>query len=435
MSTRHAVAGAPHGVRGPPLRDGPFASTPYNQPLDMSLGGWIPDRPDQLADWIDKILKELRKHKEIKNPAVIGFKNAIESDPELFMGFHRLFDSVPESDPLGRPQVKDYLTMLKCFDRFVNDAPEYDPDFLVFLPFTAVMQWPMSMSNGFTILINRTVNDQFRNIFAVWSKYLSSPDSTWVLTENAKGWLGEAAMQNMPGFIDLFVCDPNLPHWGFTSWDSFFARRLRDNARPVEYPDDSTYIASACESKVLRYRTKVNATDTFWFKDSQPYSLVHMLADPLANSFIGGTVYQAFLSPYYYHRWHAPVSGTIVKALVVEGTYFAGIPEDSLPSSDFVAFQGQQPFLTHVATRALIFILADDPRIGLMCFIGVGMVEVSSCDITVHAGQRVQKGDDIGSFHFGGSTHALVFGPQVKLQFLKEEGDYVNVRSACAKLV
>jgi len=423
MTTRHGT-----------LREGPFVETPFNRPLHMSVGGWIPDRPDRLADWIDKILKEVKQRKEIKNPAVIGFKHAIESDPELFMGFHRVFDCVPEFDPLGRPQVKDYLTMLKCFDKFVEEAPTCDPDFLVFLPFTAIMQWPMSMANGFTILVNRSVNDHFRGVFGEWSKYLSSADSASVLTDDDKGWLGKPAMENMPGFLELFECNPEKPHWGFTSWDHFFARNLRDSARPVDYPDDSTYITSACESKVLRYSLDVNSKDMFWLKDSQPYSLVHMLADPLANSFVGGTVYQAFLSPYYYHRWHAPVAGTVVKACVVEGTYFAGIPGDTLPPPEFVAFQGQQPFLTHVATRALIFILADDPRIGLMCFLGVGMVEVSSCEITVRAGERVAKGQEIGTFHFGGSTHALVFGPQVKLDFLKQEGDYVNVRSAVARL-
>ncbi|KAJ7708610.1 phosphatidylserine decarboxylase-like protein [Mycena metata] len=400
----------------------------------MSLGGWIPDRPDRLAHWIDKILEEVKKRKEIKNPAVIEFKNAIESDPALFMGFHRMFDSVPNEDPLGRPQVKDHLTMLYCFDKFVGEALTYDPNSLVFLPFTAIMQWPMYMSNGFTILVNRTVNDQFRSVFGEWSKYLSSADSASVLTEDAKGWLGERAMQNMPDFIDLFVCDPEKPHWGFTSWDHFFARTLRHGARPIDYPDDDTYITSACESNVLRYSVNVKSKDMFWLKDAQPYSLVHMLADPLANSFVGGTVYQAFLSPYYYHRWHAPVAGTIVKTCVVEGTYFAGIPQDTLPTHDFDAFQGQQPFLTHVATRALIFILADDPRIGLMCFLGVGMVEVSSCEILVRAGEHVAKGQEIGTFHFGGSTHALVFGSQVKLEFLKQQGDSANVRSAIARL-
>ncbi|KAJ7647115.1 hypothetical protein FB45DRAFT_1099808 [Roridomyces roridus] len=398
-----------------------------------------------VATWLDKVLQDVHCWKEIRSAAVIGFQHAIENDPELYIGFSRLFDSMPACDLRGQPQVRDYLTMLRCFDKFVCQAPSWNPDFLVFLPFTAILQLPMSMPNGFPILADRRVNDHFRNIFGEWSRYLSSAASTSVLSTDDDGWLGDNAMHNMPDFQTLFECDPAKDHWGFTSWDHFFTRRLRLGARPVEVPQKGTFITSACESKVLRYRSNVATRDPFWLKDTQPYSLVQMLDDdPFAVDFAGGTVYQAFLSPYYYHRWHSPVTGTIVKARVIEGTYFAGIPADpSLLDSlaqepvrfrhkypDLVAFQDQQPFLTHMATRALIFIQADDPKVGLMCFIGVGMVEVSTCEITVQPGQRVMQGEEIGSFHFGGSTHVCIFGPQVNLVFLKEEGDFVPVRGS-----
>ncbi len=45
------------------------------------------------------------------------------------------------------------------------------------------------------------------------------------------------------------------------------------------------------------------------------------------------------------------------------------------------------------------------------------MAEVSSCEITVKPGDKVKKGDELGMFHFGGSTHCLIFGPDVKLKF------------------
>jgi len=64
-----------------------------------------------------------------------------------------------------------------------------------------------------------------------------------------------------------------------------------------------------------------------------------------------------------------------------------------------------------------VFIEADNPGIGLMCVLAVGMTEVASCDITAHEGQRVRKGDQIGMFHFGGSTHCLMFRAEVKLEF------------------
>ena len=45
----------------------------------------------------------------------------------------------------------------------------------------------------------------------------------------------------------------------------------------------------------------------------------------------------------------------------------------------------------------------------------VGMAEVSSNEFTVEAGQHINKGDQLGMFHYGGSTHCLFFRPEVKL--------------------
>ena len=73
-------------------------------------------------------------------------------------------------------------------------------------------------------------------------------------------------------------------------------------------------IINACESAPYKIATDVKLADEFWIK-GQPYSLRHMFADdPVAEQFVGGTIYQAFLSALSYHRWHSPVSGTIVKA-------------------------------------------------------------------------------------------------------------------------
>ena len=60
---------------------------------------------------------------------------------------------------------------------------------------------------------------------------------------------------------------------------------------------------------------------------------------------------------------------------------------------------------------------ADNPDIGLMCFIAVGMAEVSTCEIAVEPGQHIKKGDEMGMFHFGGSTHCLIFCPETKVTF------------------
>jgi phosphatidylserine decarboxylase len=56
---------------------------------------------------------------------------------------------------------------------------------------------------------------------------------------------------------------------------------------------------------------------------------------------------------------------------------------------------------------------ADDPVIGLMAFVGIGMSDVSSCVIDDHVkpGNHLAKGDELGYFQYGGSTYCLVFRP------------------------
>ena len=125
-----------------------------------------------------------------------------------------------------------------------------------------------------------------------------------------------------------------------------------------------------------------------------------MLAfDDYAEQFVGGTIYQAFLSALSYHRWHTPVTGVVKKAYVVDGTYFSEPLFEDFDQNGEADPHGEctsQEYISAVATRAIMFIEADNPKLGLVGVIGIGMTEVSTCDITVKVGDRVKKGDQLG---------------------------------------
>jgi phosphatidylserine decarboxylase len=110
------------------------------------------------------------------------------------------------------------------------------------------------------------------------------------------------------------------------------------------------------------------------------------------------------------------VTGTIVRAFVQEGTYYS---EADSEGADAVEPTNSQSYLAHVAARAIFVIEADDPVIGPMAFVAVGMSEVSSCviDPKMKPGYHVGKGDELGFFQFGGSTHCLVFRPGAIAEF------------------
>ncbi len=74
-----------------------------------------------------------------------------------------------------------------------------------------------------------------------------------------------------------------------------------------------------------------------------------------------------------------------------------------------------QAYLAPVAARAVILIQADDPVLGLVAFVPIGMSDVSSCVIgsAITPGYHVAKGEELGYFQFGGPTYCLVFRPGV----------------------
>lgn len=253
-----------------------------------------------------------------------------------------------------------------------------------------------------------------------WEDYLTSNTSVEVL-QPPDGWLGKGLIPmlvkaNMDGlspasdwtFPQIYKCpNPNDPStYGFESWDLLFTRDFNDNMRLTDSPTDDSVIVHACESAPLQYPvSNVQLSDNFQGKN-QCYSSNNMMdQNPLAQNFAGGTVYQVFLSCLSYHQWHAPISGTIKEQYTVAGTYYSQNLYQTFfghwpDPPDSAAPTWSQPYIASVAARGLIFIEADNRAIGLVCFIAIGMTDISGCEIDVIPGQHVDKGYPMGKFHF-----------------------------------
>ena len=308
-------------------------------------------------------------------------------------------------------------------------------------PFYMVLAEPMNTNGGFTAFLAEKLNAQFKCIFDFWNAFLLTPASASVLVDGPKGWFSSDAISAMESdydgmpFPDIFTCDPSQPHWGFTSWDAFFVREFNpsNNVRPLECPDEPNAINVACESVFYNIQKEVKETDQFWIK-GEPYSLKHMLNDEpdYAKELAGGTVIQGFLQVTGYHRWHSPVDGRVVKIVTVPGTYFVQSPALIDSPAENNPYLQSLAFITSLTTRMLIFIESSNAAIGLMCFVAVGMTEVSSCEATVREGQVISRGDELGMFHFGGSSHCLVFRPGLDVEWsevVEEAGTLLKVRS------
>jgi phosphatidylserine decarboxylase len=390
------------------------------------VGDCLPSNQGALNLWLADLMLECEDCPQPLHPVMEGFKELIETDPEIYILVNEMIAQVPDSgkfkaNPIGGPQIRDYDQMLQMINALLTKAPEFNESDLVGFPINAVLDWSMGTPAGNAAFLNDKINAMLKRILNVWCDFLSSEDSLYVLNSTESGWMSVAARKKIG--IEQFQYSPDAPFWGFVSWNDFFTRKFKPGERPVAEPDNDKVIVSACESTPIRISTNVQKFSRFWLK-SQPYSLEFMMAsDEYVDQFIGGTVYQAFLSAFNYHRWSSPVSGTIAKAFVQEGTYYSeALAEGFDPAGPNLS----QSYITHVAARAIIFIESDDPVIGLMCFIAVGMAEVSSNIITVEKGQRIKKGDELGYFQFGGSTHCLVFRPDVIAEFANNAIPHVN---------
>ena len=382
----------------------------------LRQGGWLPENHDDLEDWITghRERVEERGTDVPLHPVIVEFQELIASDPVVRLYMTEMIEQVPKSKPYRKRHLTSVDQMLRLINEILTMAPEFSEGGMVTTPLTAILDWTMGTEAGFAAHRDPRIIAMFRKILNTWCEFLTSEESLYVLNDSPSGWMSEHARQVVG--MDDYQHDPLAKHWGFTSWNDFFARRLTSTSRPVAAPTDDKVIVSACESTPYKISTDVQRQSRFWVKN-QPYSLDDLLArDESVDQFVGGTVYQAFLSALNYHRWHAPVAGTIVRAYLKDGTYFS---EAESEGADAVDPTLSQSYLAHVAARAIILIQADDPVIGLMAVIPVGMIEVSSCVIApeIVPGRHVNKGDELGYFQFGGSTECLVFRPGVIDQF------------------
>lgn len=362
------------------------------------------------------------KDKTDYHPVILEFKELIDTDPIVRMSLARMIEQIP--DTYKEHHLKSVEDMLSQLNDVLTRAPEYNETLLVGTPFSEILIWTMGTPAGLEAYRNEKINAMFKKLLKVWSEFLDSKGSLYVLNNTPNGWKSEKAMEKLN--MSDYQYDPEDEHWGFKSWNDFFTRKLAKGARPITEPENDKVIVSGCDATVYRISENVQKKSRFWIKE-QPYSLNDMLAnDDSVDQFVGGIVYQAFLSPFNYHRWHSPISGIIKKTYVKEGLYFGQVDSEGQDPTDQDNSEG---YITHVQTRALFFIEADDPAIGLMCFMPVGMVEISSCiiDENIKAGYHVKKGEELGYFQFGGSTHCLIFRPGAIKEFNAEPNKLYKV--------
>ncbi len=214
--------------------------------------------------------------------------------------------------------------------------------------------------------------------------------------------------------VDLADC-ARTEH--FESFDDFFTRTLKDDARPIDSSPGS--IVSPADGR-LDAMGAIDDRATFFVK-GRDYRVAELLgSEDEARRYAGGVGCVVYLSPRDYHRVHSPVDGTIREIRSLPGDYF---PVNSIG-------------LNHVgnlfAINRRVAIVIETKSMGVVTVVMVAAIVVGRITVTaidahdVPLGnhtldERVSKGDEIGIFHLG-STAVVFLEAAARTRWTAREG-------------
>jgi phosphatidylserine decarboxylase len=400
----------------------------------IQMGFWVPNRVWATAKYLVPLRDFIAAKKEAgtltpMRPEIQEFKHWVTTNSVYRMWvnsmIHQANAFVGGLNPTVKEEIKDkdgdvlwikdYDSFFEILNEIITTSPSFNTTQQVGTPMNGFLAVSMATDAGVALFHDTTFNLAFKKVLDAWNTFLKSSDSLDKLDindpEKEGSWISKAAWQ--AGVWNQMVLDDTKPGYGYDSWNSFFIRKFVSGARPFQ-GDSASQVNIGCETTPWQYENNLALETDFWVKDLN-YSLLDLFGGQTqwARLFDGGQLYQGFLSAAHYHRWNAPLDGTIVRSWVQPGTYFAQRPGQGEGIGTWEGTESQ-PYLGHVAARA-IFIF-EHKSCGYVALICIGMVEVSTCviepDFIVDEGSKavsITRGTEIGHFEFGGSTHMMVF--------------------------
>lgn len=181
----------------------------------------------------------------------------------------------------------------------------------------------------------------------------------------------------------------------FRSFNEFFYRKLRPEARPVDVRRDVAVLPA--DGRHLGF-ADASAVEGVYVK-GQRFDLEALLGAGAAERYRGGGLVCSRLCPVDYHRFHFPVGGVPGKAVRTGGYLYSVNP---------IALRLNLGYLWE-NVRWLVEV--DSDVFGRVAMLAVGATNVGSVVETYREGERVEKGAERGYFRFGGSYMMTFFEP------------------------
>ena len=417
-----------------------------------------------------------------KEALVLDLKDFICRCPTRIDSFNSAVDSAIEDGPdeMGQEKIEDLDSYLKFCDGLLRWVPSVDSPGDELLRKILVFYWVFDQP---TVLHHQTpISPESSNEDLSWlsywlvcfarqqGKFLDTPESA--------------------GAVYTFYLNPKYnqeallwekPKTGWLSFNHWFARNWKNinKARPIYRALDDNVIVMPADSVYdgnwpihkgrVNLKLRIKGIGYNWpIKD-----LLRTTEED--KTWDEGHFTHAFLGPADYHRQHAPVSGKVIEARVIQNQVYLQVAKNSATGKIYadramvrasteverrkgvrVEYQSEgegvdiegndagkedsnditpvdldapdDPGYQWCQTRGLVVIQTENH--GKVAVLPIGMAQVSSVVLTVKKDDHVRKGDNIAYFQFGGSDCVMVFEKRVNFKYASKKK--VNVREHIA---
>lgn len=177
----------------------------------------------------------------------------------------------------------------------------------------------------------------------------------------------------------------------FTSFNEFFYRKLKPGVRPIQ-----DGLVSPGDGKLLAFEN-IADLNAFFIKGRRFTLEKFLVNEKLARNYKNASLLILRLAPNDYHRFHFPYSGIPGKPTKIRGRYYSVSPYAVARNFAKIFCENKREYCT----------LKTEDK-GEIIIAPVGATMVGSIYNTFTPEIKVEKGQEMGYFAFGGSTIVMI---------------------------